>query len=89
MSWRSRSRRLLLLALQRGDVGADRNVAAVLGAALVDLQPAAVARAAPRSVRAPASLPVVAHELVLHDRRRRASDASPLVGRARRDARPA
>ena len=38
----------LLVALQGRDVGADRDVAAVLGAALVDLQPAAVVRAAPR-----------------------------------------
>ena len=33
---------LLLVLLQRRDVGADRNVAAVLGAALADLQPVAV-----------------------------------------------
>ena len=31
------------MALQRRDVGADRNIAAVLGATLVDLQPAPVA----------------------------------------------
>ena len=33
---------LLFVLLQRRDVGADRNVAAVLGAALADLQPVAV-----------------------------------------------
>ena len=33
---------LLLVLLERRDVGADRNVAAVLGAALADLQPVAV-----------------------------------------------
>ena len=33
---------LALVALQLGDVGADRDEAAVLGAPLVDLQPAAV-----------------------------------------------
>ena len=33
---------LLLVLLERGDVGADRDVAAVLGAPLADLQPAAV-----------------------------------------------
>ena len=33
---------LLFVALQRGDVGADRDEAAVLGAPLADLQPAAV-----------------------------------------------
>ena len=39
---------LLLVALQGRDVGADRDVAAVLGAAFVDLQPAPVAELAPR-----------------------------------------
>ncbi len=33
----------LLVALDRGDVGADRDVAAVLGAPLADLEPAPVA----------------------------------------------
>ena len=33
---------LLLVQLERGDVGADRDVAAVLGAPLADVQPAAV-----------------------------------------------
>ena len=33
---------LFLVRLQRRDVGADRNIAAVLGAALADVQPAAV-----------------------------------------------
>ena len=33
---------LFFVRLERGDVGADRDVAAVLGAALADVQPAAV-----------------------------------------------
>ena len=45
-----------LVTLQRRDVGADRDVAAVLGAALVDLQPAAVLQAGLVGARAdPAS----------------------------------
>ena len=42
ISRRSPSISLLLVALELGDVGADRDEAAVLGAPLVDLQPAAV-----------------------------------------------
>ena len=38
----SLSDQLLLVLLERGDVGADRDVAAVLGAPLADLQPVAV-----------------------------------------------
>ena len=45
----------LLVALERGDVRADRDVAAVLGAALVDLQPAAILQAAPRRCARPTS----------------------------------
>ncbi len=33
---------LLLVLLDAGDVGSDRNIAAVLGAALADMQPASV-----------------------------------------------
>ena len=58
----------MLVALERGDVGADRDVAAVLGAALVDLQPAAVLQAGLEGAGAHILL-LAAQELVLHFRR--------------------
>ena len=60
---------LLLVALQRRDVGADRDIAAVLGAALVDLQPAPVVELRLEGARAHV-LAFLAQDLVLHFRRR-------------------
>ncbi len=55
---------LLLVAFERGDVGADRNIAAVLGAPFVDLQPAAIAK--PRLVGArPGKRPLAKRDLSL------------------------
>jgi hypothetical protein len=54
---------LLLVLLDAGDVGADRDVAAVLGAALGDVQPAAVVELG-SNVRAPGACAPVSCSLV-------------------------
>ena len=58
----------VLMALERRDVRAHRHVAAVLGAPLVDLQPASVLKAGLEGARAHILL-LAAQELVLHLRR--------------------
>ena len=60
---------LFFVPLQRGDVGADGDIAAVLGAPLIDLQPAPVAEA--RLIGARAGLrPFAKRRLGLNERRR-------------------
>ena len=58
---------LLLVRLERGDVGADRDVAAVLGAAFADVQPAAVLELRLEGARAGDRV-AVADDLVAHHR---------------------
>ena len=54
------------MAFERGDVGADRNIAAVLGAPFIDLEPAAIAK--PRLVGArPGKRPFAERDLRLND----------------------
>ena len=71
---------LLLVRLQRRDVGADRDVAAVLGAALADVQPAAVLELRLEGAGAGQGR-TVADDLVAHHRLA-AGGHHGLVGRA-------
>ncbi len=54
---------LFFVQLQRGDVGADRDIAAVLGAALADMQPAAVVELRLEGARARQRRPLVGERL--------------------------
>ena len=71
---------LLLVPLELGDVGADRDEAAVLGAPLADLQPAAVVELRLEGARA-GDRAALARELHAHDRLA-AGRGNVLVGRA-------
>jgi hypothetical protein len=70
---------LFLMAFQRGNVGADRNIAAIFGASFVDLQPSPVAE--PRFVGPRAGLRALADgNLRLHLRRRAHRHQLPIGG---------
>ncbi len=74
---------LFLVGLERGDVGADRHVAAVLGAAFADVQPAAVLELRFESPRAGDGR-AAGDDLVAHHRLRSGRDHG-LIGARRRD----
>src|SRR5919109_1436213 len=57
------------MALERRDVGADRDIASVLGASFVDLQPAAIAKARLIGTRS-GKRPLAERDLGLNDWRR-------------------